>query len=314
MVSARVPDVAADKDTITEFLPGPAHALASVLHFQELKEIDVIAVSRDDCSLILFEWQNRKVVGKKYPFFTPKLFRDFHNAYALNALNHPHIAKALGCTFDPPMIVTEHLEGGDAWNLSLEDGLQVSIDIASALICLHDNGYVHRDIKNDNVVLFRDEQQRVRGKLIDFEFLTKSRNKECRGVGTRFYMDGELSSASLEKSDCNSFGVFLLFLFLSRDDFLGLKPQTSFDPNMRGYEKTDYLATFAEMILIWESRNTKKGDENKLACIRELSALIMSCVNRNPQKRPHMKQIKKELIRIKIKYDKVIHNQKQIDL
>jgi serine/threonine protein kinase len=92
-------------------------------------------------------------------------------ARAASALNHPHICVLydIGSEGGTDFLVMEYLEGQslaeslEKGALSLEDVLQVAVEIADALDKAHRQGIVHRDLKPGNVMLTRSG-----AKLLDF--------------------------------------------------------------------------------------------------------------------------------------------------
>jgi serine/threonine protein kinase len=96
------------------------------------------------------------------------------------------------------------------------------LDIANGIQCMHDNNYVHLDIKLDNITIYgNDDINQCKSKMIDFSVaknideLTKMNG--IYSVGTENYMAPELKPATklelksidYKKCDIYSFGVSL---------------------------------------------------------------------------------------------------------
>jgi predicted ATPase/serine/threonine protein kinase len=145
-----------------------------------------------------------------------------HEARAASALNHPNILTVydIGAIGDERFIATEYVDGvtlrqrmsrGDA---SLDEVIEVGIQIASALTAAEAAGLVHRDIKPDNIMLRRDGYV----KLLDFGLaravtsepeMHKSDPHMVRG--TVYYMSPEQLRGSVldARTDLWSMGVLL---------------------------------------------------------------------------------------------------------
>ena len=93
-----------------------------------------------------------------------RLKRFKHEAQAASALNHPNILTIheFGSENGSDFIVSEFVDGVtlrkrmNAGAVALQDLLDISIQIASALGAAHNAGIVHRDIKPENVMIRRD--------------------------------------------------------------------------------------------------------------------------------------------------------------
>src|SRR6266851_3357233 len=86
-----------------------------------------------------------------------RLQRFIQEAKAASALNHPHILTIyeIGTTGTSRFIATEFIDGETlreriGSGMKLEEILEISIQIASALAAAHAAGIVHRDIKPEN--------------------------------------------------------------------------------------------------------------------------------------------------------------------
>lgn len=92
-----------------------------------------------------------------------RLRRFEQEAQAASALNHPNIVTIheIGQTESTHFITTEYIEGDTlrhhlASPMKLNEVLEISIQVASALVAAHQAGIVHRDIKPENIMLRRD--------------------------------------------------------------------------------------------------------------------------------------------------------------
>jgi serine/threonine protein kinase len=110
-----------------------------------------------------------------HAYLTDRIMRE---ARATASVRHPAIVRVLdyGITLSAgPYLVTELLEG-HALGRRLQRGgrivperaVQVLLPIADALSAVHTGGFVHRDMKPDNVFLSKDNHGRIQPKLIDF--------------------------------------------------------------------------------------------------------------------------------------------------
>ncbi len=151
-------------------------------------------------------------------------------AAAAAQVKSPHVVQMLdhGVSDDGvPFIVMEHLEGHDLGDEieksgALEPGKVVAIvgQVAKALTKVHAAGFLHRDIKPDNIFLCAGEDD-VFVKLLDFGIAKSStlesedgsldgETKTGQVVGTPFYMSPEQVTAQKvidHRSDLWSLGV-----------------------------------------------------------------------------------------------------------
>eukprot|EP00004_Rigifila_ramosa_P010975 TRINITY_DN2315_c0_g1_i1.p1 TRINITY_DN2315_c0_g1~~TRINITY_DN2315_c0_g1_i1.p1 ORF type:complete len:577 (+),score=97.12 TRINITY_DN2315_c0_g1_i1:44-1774(+) len=120
--------------------------------------------------------------------------------YNMRLIKHPAIVEYLGSymTGSEIWVILEFMDGGSLTEVVTGDHhmneaqiARVSYDCLSALDSLHKRGYVHRDIKSDNILL----NTKGEVKLADFGYcaqLTKERQKRTSVVGTPYWMAPEL--------------------------------------------------------------------------------------------------------------------------
>jgi serine/threonine protein kinase len=172
-----------------------------------------------------------------------RLNRFIQEAKAASALNHPNILTVyeIGRTDDTTFIATEFVEGVTLrqhmrQRLKLIQILDITTQVASALVAAHAAGIVHRDIKPDNIMVRSDGIV----KLLDFGLakLTETQKQSAESeastmalvqtepgavLGTIAYMSPE-QAAGREvdaRSDIWSLGVVLYEMITARVPFEG---------------------------------------------------------------------------------------------
>ena len=190
---------------------------------------------------------DRKIALKLLPTeFTKdenRVRRFVQEAKAASALNHPNIITIheIGAADSTQFIATEFIDGRTLrdWMASeptnLSAGIEVALQIASALAAAHAAGIVHRDIKPENVMVRSDGLVKV----LDFGLakLTSKRSDVDTSaptalnietdpgmvMGTAAYMSPEQARglALDERTDIFSFGVVLYEIVAGRPPFRG---------------------------------------------------------------------------------------------
>ncbi|KAF9767614.1 hypothetical protein IL306_015196 [Fusarium sp. DS 682] len=162
-------------------------------------------------------------------------------------MNHGNIVKinTIGWTrLDPsgaawmPMIFLELAELGTLTKylsekrLEVDSKLRIAQDVGYGLQALHACGITHGDLKLDNVLMFKENDGKVRAKLCDFgcSYITKdNEDKEAKveiSAGTMPWNSPELNQevpvSWLPNVDTYSFGLLVWRVFLNgRDPFEG---------------------------------------------------------------------------------------------
>ena len=155
------------------------------------------------------------------PEFVGRFYRE---ARLSRVLEHPHIVRGFTSGFDPfankHYLVLEYIDGPTALarlgRLSVGAVVRIGIDAARAPEFLHDRGYVHRDVKPDNILLDPDGGAKLADlglakRLTDDSHLTAVH----QGVGTTYYMPYEQAvNANLVdgRSDLFALGATLYHL------------------------------------------------------------------------------------------------------
>ncbi|HJU55468.1 MAG TPA: protein kinase, partial [Pyrinomonadaceae bacterium] len=173
-----------------------------------------------------------------------RLRRFQQEARATSALNHPNILTIfeIGQSAGTHFIATEFIDGDTLrsklmrGHMGLDEVLDVSIQVASALSAAHEAGIVHRDIKPENIMVRRDGYVKV----LDFGLakLTEQRAASSPSaftlaetgpgivIGTVTYMSPEQARGLRvdERTDIFSFGVVLYEMLAGRAPFGGPTP------------------------------------------------------------------------------------------
>lgn len=208
--------------------------LLSLLHYNILEKLGeggmgVVHLAQDTRL-------NRKVALKFLPKHVAKDQTE-HRRFQLEAqaaagLNHPNIAQvyAIEETDNELFIVLEYVEGKELKDviregeLTNEEKLEITLQIAKGLNAAHERGIIHRDIKTGNIMI--DSSKRV--KIMDFGLARLEGSdhitKQGTTVGTTAYMSPEqLRGVEADyRSDIWSFGVVLYELFTGKLPFEGL--------------------------------------------------------------------------------------------
>jgi serine/threonine-protein kinase len=170
------------------------------------------------------------------------LRRFVQEARAASALNHPNIITVyeIGEFEDTHFIAAEYIEGETlrerlSGELTLNEVLDITTQMASALSAAHKAGIVHRDVKPENVMIRREDNLI---KVLDFglaklteqqaisdEDATLAQVKTNSGVimGTVAYMSPEQARGQQvdERTDIWSFGAVLYEMLAQKQPFAG---------------------------------------------------------------------------------------------
>ncbi|MCA1622782.1 MAG: protein kinase [Acidobacteria bacterium] len=170
------------------------------------------------------------------------LQRFIQEARAVSALNHPNIITVyeIGEFEDTHFIAAEYIEGETlrerlSRELTLNEVLDITTQMASALSAAHKAGIVHRDVKPENVMIRREDNlvkvldfglaKLTKQQAISDEDATLAQVKTNLGVimGTVAYMSPEQARGRQvdERTDIWSFGAVLYEMLAERQPFAG---------------------------------------------------------------------------------------------
>ncbi len=202
--------------------------------------------------------------------------RFLREAKIAGKLDHPNITiiHDFGYHGDTPYLVQEYLEGEDLDKLlkkhtfSLEETVNILLQVAQALKYAHDQGIIHRDVKPSNIRILPDKS----AKIMDFGIAslvdaTVRLTMTGMMLGTAGYLAPEQirSSKVDQRADIFSFGVVTYEMVTNQKPFTG-----------------NSIPQLLTSILTKEPTPPHKVNPN---CPYELSSLIMRMLEKNPEKR-----------------------------
>lgn len=200
----------------------------------------------------------------------------FQEIKVLKSLDHPGIIKIFQVYREPTHIhiITELCTGGELFdkitkNSRLTENLAAKymFDIVSTVKYLHEAGYMHRDLKPDNIV-FDIYGSAGRLKIIDFgTSIPVEKEILCSAVvGTPYYIAPEVLRGEYSKEcDIWSIGVILYIMLCGNPPFNGRSNKEIYDQILEDSPKFDSF--------IWESIS------------KSAKALIKKALNKDPKKR-----------------------------
>ncbi len=165
--------------------------------------------------------------------------RFFQEAQAPSSIRHPGIAEVLDAGTDTDgalYIAMEFLDGEDLSGVMARGPIdpllvaRVAWQILDALEAAHRHGFVHRDIKPQNIFLARDERDVARARLVDFGIArqadaTSAVHLTNTGaiLGTPMYMSPEQARGERVdgRSDLWSLGATMFHALTGRGPFVG---------------------------------------------------------------------------------------------
>ena len=169
---------------------------------------------------------------KKNPNFKEKSI--FNEINILKKLDHPNIVKILDFYYstDKFFIITEYCTGGELFqeikrrNIFTEDQTAfILYQIFSAIRYCHKMRIIHEDIKPENIMITKRENNYLHIKLIDFGTakIFKEGNMQKGMVGSAYYIAPEVIRGTFDEScDIWSIGVIMYIMLVGSPPFDGV--------------------------------------------------------------------------------------------
>ncbi len=204
-----------------------------------------------------------------------KFVRRFQReANSASSLKHPNIVEVYDVGEDDGkyFIVMEYINGKTLKSLikkrgalTLEEVVDIMLQLTSAVACAHDSYIIHRDIKPQNVMILEDG----RVKITDFGIAMALNNNELTQtnsvMGSVHYLPPEQAngSGSTTKSDIYSLGILMFELLTGKLPFKGenaveiaIKQMKEAIPSVRSIDP-NIPQTIENIILLSCAKNPK---------------------------------------------------------
>jgi len=195
---------------------------------------------------------------------------------------HPNIVEFIDCYSETNRVcvITEYMDGGSLTDI-LDQFPKVTLnesqialvcrETLKALVYLHKNHIIHRDIKSDNILL----NQLGDIKIAEFGYsaqLTQDKKKRCTVIGTPYWMAPELIRGSDygEKVDIWSLGIMAIEM-------------------MEGDQPYSEFAPLRALFLITSKGIPPLKKESKFS--PQILRFYKQCIDVNVDKRPSAKQL-----------------------
>jgi serine/threonine protein kinase len=234
--------------------------------------------------------------------------RFINEARIMEMLQHPNLVGILHrgeLQNGSPYIVMEYLDGvpltgrlhKNGGRLPMRPSLEICRQVADALTAAHGKGIIHRDLKPDNIMLLADENGRTLVRVFDFGIaklppehmsaeMTAVRTQTGQILGTPAYMAPEQCRSDMKISD--KVDVYALGTVL----FRCLAGRCPFITEARGDASIMHLC--AQQIA--EPSPSLRHFAPEIPEI--LAELVDRTLNKDPAKRPSMKELAAELSRL----------------
>lgn len=221
-----------------------------------------------------------------------KFVRRFQReANSASSLKHPNIVEVydVGESDGKYFIVMEYINGKTLKSLikkrgalTLEEVVDIMLQLTSAVSCAHDSYIIHRDIKPQNVMILEDG----RVKITDFGIAMALNNNELTQtnsvMGSVHYLPPEQAngSGSTIKSDIYSLGILMYELLIGKLPFKGenaveiaIKQMRESIPSVRKIDP-NIPQTIENVILLACAKNPKNRYETVRAMYEDIKSSL----------------------------------------
>ena len=218
--------------------------------------------------------------------------RFLREARAAASLRHPYVASIyyLGSTEASYFYAMELIEGQTLEAFIAEHGpldvklaLEITSQIASALVAAHQAGLVHRDIKPANIILARDSHGQLTAKVIDFGLVKlatgdieeSSASEPGIFLGTPRYASPEqISCGPVDiRSDLYSVGVTLWQMLTKSAPFVGTASEVAAQ-HLQAPLPISKLKYFPQPVVALLTHLLEKDPKDRPQTPEDLSAIV----------------------------------------
>lgn len=234
----------------------------------------------------------------------------------LTQINHRNVVKLLGCCLETrvPLLVYEFISNGTLFEhihnkdkkrfLSWDTRLRIAAETAGVLAYLHSAAstpIIHRDMKSSNILLDHNFTAKVSDFGASKLFPLDKTEMTTLVQGTFGYLDPEYyhTSQLTEKSDVYSFGVVLVELLTGR------KAVSNDGPEEERSLANFFLSVVNEEKLLFKILDDNVVREGDKEVVMKVAHLAKRCLNGKGDERPYMKEVERELERLRVCVKKV---------
>lgn len=234
-----------------------------------------------------------KVLPRKFSANPQFIERFYAEGRAAAQLNHPNIVQAydVGKAGDYHYFVMEYVEGRTVFDdivkhkrFSENEAIDVTIQVAEALLHAHDRGLIHRDVKPKNIMLSSDGVV----KLADMGLARAISDKEMaeaeagKAFGTPYYISPEQIRGEVSigpPADVYSLGATLYHMVTGNVPFDGKNPSAVMHKHLKAelvppdHVNPKLSAGISEVIEMMMSKSPKERYQNCKDLLVDLRAV-----------------------------------------
>jgi len=234
-----------------------------------------------------------KVLPRKFSSNPQFIERFYAEGRAAAQLNHPNIVQAydVGKAGDYHFFVMEYVEGATVYDQIVKnrryteaEAIEITIQIAEALLHAHDKGIVHRDVKPKNVMLTKNGAV----KLADMGLARAISDKEAaeaeqgKAFGTPYYISPEQIRGEIHigpQADIYSLGATLYHMVCGTVPFDGKNPSAVMHKHLKSdlvppdHVNPKLSAGISEVIELMMAKDARKRYQNCRDLLGDLQAV-----------------------------------------
>jgi serine/threonine-protein kinase TNNI3K len=268
---------------------------------------------------ILFDQTGRFQTTQDTPYYNMGKYERECRRMAM--VRHPNIVQHLGLHKDKvgfPVLLMEHMDDNLTHYLEVKSEavpyhiqVNVCLDIARALLFLHSNDIIHKNLSSNNVLLIGNARH-MRAKISDFgmAWLSDINSQDSRKPptvrpGVDVYMAPEAVQEKPEysdKVDCFSFGVIMIQILTRKY------------PNPGNRHTHVELKSGETIIRIIPEIERRKDHINEIDDTAPLLPVALSCLKNKGAERPSAQKLCEELSGLTRNQDYVENERKEKEL
>jgi eukaryotic-like serine/threonine-protein kinase len=200
-----------------------------------------------------------------------------HEALVMSYFSHQNIARTFGVSeqiyllmpYIPGTSLSAGIDAAPHHRLSVSDSMRLAIHIGAALIHIHNRGYLHMDVKPDNIIVGADG----RPTLFDFGCARKiCAARPPKVIGTNLYIAPEECRLGSPGTGADVFSFSVMLYEMLGGEF--------------PFGRSTREAPFPQL-----KNDATPIRQHRAALPRALENLLQACLERNPAFRPELAEI-----------------------